>query len=253
MKKLLLITSLAGIIFCSFHVDTTKTKRRVVNIRLNDTILLPEIYTTRKFISNNAGLDYDGAAIPGNIVKYDSASATYEIETMTAIIKGNKPAIAQKPSTGVIFSGTIPSDSKFNGSLMIDGIKADKGQVIDLEIKDDMIYVVPEGQIDTATIRSVIKDIPANARKSMFYISSATVSKINYKVHDAETAIDRLSKKADKLTKPDTAKKGISVQAKSSNKPAPFKSIGTDTRTITDKVISVQLIPLDNFSAQAKK
>ena len=253
MKRLLLSTGLAGTMFCSFHSGNIVIQHKAVKIRRTDTILLPETYTTRKFMSGITASGYDGTAIPGNIVKYDSASNAYELETMMAIIKGNKPAVAQKPGQDIIFSGTIPSDSRFNGSSFIDGIKAEKNQVIDLEIKDDMTYAVPDGQIDTAAIRSAINAIPAITRKNMFYIASATVTIITYKIHAAETSISKISSKIEKLTKPDTAKKGVSIKSNSKSKPpaSPFSS--SESKALTDKVISVQLIPVDNFAPAAVK
>ena len=254
MKKLSVVVVLAAIICSSFHRGNVDIQRKRLTMLSSDTIILPETYTKRKFMPDIAVANYDAAAIPGNIVKYDSTSSTYEIETMTAIIKGNKPAVVTKTDNGTIFSGTIPSSSNLNGSPMINGITMEKNQVMDLEIKDDATYAVPDGQIDTASIRSVIQSIPLTTRKSMFYITSATVSILSYKVHAAETALSKLSSKIEKLTKQDTAKKGLSIQSKSKSKvpSSPFSS--SESKTVTDKVISVQLTPVNDFlKASGKK
>ncbi|MFI5161924.1 MAG: hypothetical protein ACHQHN_11640 [Sphingobacteriales bacterium] len=254
MKRLFLTAALIVMIYCSFCIKGVIAVRRVVNISAADTIILPENYTSRKFLTGDAASSFNAIAIPGNIVKYDSVASTYEFETMTALIKGGKPATMQAVNS-TVFNGTVPSDSKFNGSPAIDGIKADKNQVIDVEIKDDATYAVPDGQVDTGAIRLATIAIDANSRKKIFYIKSATVSIINYKVHAAETTVSKLSGKMDKLTKPDTAKKGISIKPKASGKPSPISSSGDNTKAITDKIISVQLIPVDNFfsAVPAKK
>jgi hypothetical protein len=253
-KKFSAVIVLAAIICSSFHRGNVDIQRKRLTTLSSDTIILPETYTKRKFMTSNAGSDYDASTLPGNIVKYDSSSSTYEIETMIAVIKGNKQAVATKTDNGTIFSGTIPSSSNLNGSPMINGITMEKNQVMDLEIKDDASYAVPDGQIDTAAIRSVIQSIPLATRKSMFYITSATVSILSYKVHAAETALSKLSSKIEKLTKPDTSKKGLSIKSNSKSKApsSPFSS--SESKTVTDKVISVQLTPVNDFlTAPGKK
>ena len=244
MKKLYVAGILAAGICCSFHRGSLETPSKTETIISTDTVALPEAYTKRKFLSGDAGLNYEATAIPGNIVKYDSASSNYEFETMTAIIKGNKPAMMQKPDNATIFSGTIPSSSSLNGSYLINGLKAEKGQVIDLEIKDDAIYSVADGQIDTAAIRSATKSIPADTRKNLFYITSATVSIITYKIHAAETAVSKANTKIDKLSKQDTVKKGVFVKSNSKGS-APFSS--SESKAITDKIISIQVTPVNDF------
>lgn len=247
MKKLSIVVVLAAIICSSFNGGNVIKQRKHITMLSTDTIILPEAYTKRKFMTSNAGSDFDAATLPGNIVKYDSSSSTYEIETMTAVIKGNKPPIATKTDNGMIFSGTIPSSSNLNGSPMINGITIEKNQVMDLEIKDDATYSVPDGQIDTASIRSATQAIPAATRKNMFYITSATVSVISYKVHTVESAVSKLSSKIEKLTKPDTARKGVSIESKSKSKPPPLPFSSSESKTVTDKVISVQLTPVNDF------
>jgi hypothetical protein len=254
MKKFSVVILFAAIICSSFNSGKVVIQRKLLTTLSADTIILPATYTTRKFMTGNGGSDYDAAALPGNIVKYDSSSSTYEIETMMAMIRGNKPVIIQKTDNGTIFSGTIPSSSNLNGSPMINGITMEKNQVMYLEIKDDATYLVPEGQIDTAAIRSATRAIPATARKNMFYITSATVSIISYKVHAAETAISKLSGKIEKLTKPDTTKKGVSIKSNSKSKAPSLPFSSSESKTVTDRVISVQLTPVNDFlKATGKK
>ncbi|HZX57880.1 MAG TPA: hypothetical protein VFE54_04120 [Mucilaginibacter sp.] len=253
MKRLSVAIVLTAVICSSFHSSSVIIQQTTVTTLSTDTIILPATYTTRKFITSISGSDYDAATLPGNIVKYDSSSSIYEIETMTAIIKGNKPAIATKLDNGTIFSGTIPSSSNLNGSPMINGITMEKNQAMDLEIKDDATYSVPDGQIDTAAIRSATQAVPVVERKNMFYITSATVSIISYKVHAGETALSKLSSKIERLTKQDTVKKGISIQSKSKSKPPSLPFSSSESKTVTDKVISVQLTPVNDFLKAAGK
>jgi hypothetical protein len=210
---------------------------------------LPDAYKNRKFIAYDGGMDYDAASIPGNIAKYDSASMGYAIVTMKAIIKGGKPAVAQKPNT-VIFSGMMNSTSTFNGSNLINGIKVEKNQEMDMEIRDDAIYSVPDGQVDTAGVRAAIQSLSAGDRKKFFYITSATVSIITYNVHDKP---DAKMEKVDKLSKgiPDTAKKGAYYKIKQSKTPPPYSSSGANNKTLTDKTISIVAVPVGDLAAAA--
>jgi hypothetical protein len=244
MRKICVAGILAACICCAFNSENVTTRNKPAISMSTDTITLPEAYTKRKFMTGDAATSYDAIAIPGNIVKYDSVNSTYEFETMTAIIKGNKAAVTQ-PNNSTIFSGSIPASSSLNGSYLINGLKAEKGQVIDIEIRDDATYSVPEGQIDTTAIRSATKSIPADSRKNLFYITSVTVSIINYKIRAEESTISKLNGKIDKLSKPDTAKKGVSLKSNTKSRPAPFSS--SESKTMTDKVMSVQLIPVNNF------
>ena len=183
MKKLLLPAVLTAIILCAFHSSNRHMHAKPICRMASDTTL-PDSYKNRKFLGYDGGIDFDPATLPGNIAKYDSTLSGYGVVTLKPMVKGDKPAVAQKPANGVIFSGKMTSASTFNGSYLINGIKVEKNQEMDIEIRDDAVYSVPDGQVDTAAIRAAIQSIPANERNKYFYITSATVSIITYKVHD---------------------------------------------------------------------
>ena len=245
MKKLLLPAALTAIIFCSFYSGYHhQYAMRVAHMSTDTT--LPDSYKNRKFLGYDGGVDYDAASIPGNIVKYDSASMGYAIVTMKAIIKGGKPAVAQKLTNAVIFSGKMTSASSFNGSNLINGIKVEKNQEMYMEIRDDAVYSVPDGQVDTTGIKAATQSLSVGERKKFFYITSATVSIITYKVNDKP---DARMEKVGKLSKgiPDTAKKGAYYKIKESKTPAPYSSSGANSKTLTDKTISIQITPVNDF------
>jgi len=253
-----LILMLSG----SFSVSKTRSVTNASR-RAADSIDLPESYKSRHFLSGDGGMTYDAAAIPGNIVKYDAASSGYDIMTMKAIIKGNKPAIAQTPPNGVIYQGQVTSTSSFNGSYVINGLKAENGQVIDLEIRDDAVYSVPPGQIDTAALRKAAASIAPGERKNYYYVTDATLTILSYRFHAAENLVDKVSKKAgqvnqklDDLSHNDTAKNGVYLKMKKRPKTkmpqSPYSA--SNTKMLTDKALSVQLIPVDDIiNATGKK
>jgi hypothetical protein len=217
----------------------------------SDTGGLPDSYKNRKFIANDGGMEYDAASIPGNIVKYNAESQTYEIVTIKAIIKANKAPVAQGAAGAVVYQGQVTSTSSFNGSYLINGLTAEKNQVIDIVIKDDPAFTVPDGQVDTAGARASAKSIAPADLKDYYYVLSATRSLISYNIHAAETAISKANKKMDKLSKADTAKKGFYL--KSTSKSSDQYS-SSQNKGITEKVVSVQVIPLgDLVSVTGKK
>ncbi len=250
MKRLFPIAVLAAIIFCSFHSGYHQPNAIPMAHMVSDTTL-PDAYKNRKFIAYDGGVDYDPASMPGNVVKYDSASMGYAIVTMKAIVKGGKPAVAQRPNT-VIFSGKMNSTSTFNGSYLINGIKVEKNQEMDIEIRDDAVYSVPDGQVDTAGVWAAIQSLSAGDRKKFFYITSATVSIITYKIYDKP---DTRMEKVDKLSKgiPDTAKKGAYYKIKESKTQSPYSSSGSNSKMLMDKTISIVAVPVDDLAAAPAK
>ena len=262
MRMLYPAAVLILILFGSFSMSKTRSEMSISR-RAADSIDLPESYKSRHFLSNDGGMTYDAAAIPGNIVKYDAASSAYDIMTMKAIIKGNKPAIVQTPPTAVIYQGQVTSTSSFNGSYVINGLKAENGQVIDLEIRDDAVYSVPPGQIDTATVRKAAASIAPAERKNYYYVTDATVTILSYKFHAVENMVDKVSKKADQVNKKlddlshnDTAKSGVYLkmkkQPKTKTPQSPYSA--SNTKMLTDKALSVQLVPVnDLMDATSKK
>jgi hypothetical protein len=254
MKKLLILAIAIGtgaILFCSFRSGNIKSPGK--NTKMFDTLILPDSYKNRKFL-NDPDATSDPASIPGNLLRYTaSAPDGGEIATLKAIIKGDKPAAEQKLTGAAVYKGQVLPESSLNGSSLINGLKAEKGQVIDMEIRDDATYAVPDGQIDTAAIKKALQSVSAGDRNNLFYITSATLSIITYKVHAAPTIMDKVDKV--KAVKLDTAKNGIYYKVKPSKNPAPYSSGASDTKSFTEKTLSVQVIPVNDImgSASAKK
>ncbi|MBS1532156.1 MAG: hypothetical protein JSU01_17775 [Bacteroidetes bacterium] len=258
MNKLYPMVVLAAVTCCSFSSTHVKT-RHLVN---SDTINLPESYRNRHFINDAQVLSQDPASIPGNIVRYDPATSGYEFATLTAIIKGNKTAVAQPIANGLIYKGEISSSSDINGSDQIANLKAEKGQVLDMEIDDYESYAVPDGQIDTGAIRNAVQSVSADDRKKLFYITSAMVTLINYKIRPEDNIVDKVRQKADKvnkkldeLSKNDTAKKGVYLQLKKQPKTkSPAELSSSATKLLREKTLSIQIVPVDDIiQAAAKK
>jgi hypothetical protein len=243
MKKFYPVAALAAFIFCSFHIGGIKSL--VKDVKMSDTLILPDSYKNRHFLSDPDATS-DPASIPGNLLRYTaSAPSGSEIATLKAIIKGDKPAVEQKLTGAEVYKGQVLPESSLNGSSLINGLKAEKGQVIDIEIRDDATYAVPDGQIDTAAIKKALQSVSAGDRKNLFYITSATSSIITYKVHAAPTIMDKVDKV--KAGKPDTAKNGVYYKVKPSKTPAPFSSNASDTKMLADKAISIQITPVDDI------
>jgi len=221
---------------------------------LSDTTALPDSYTKRHFLAVDGGMD--ASSIPGNIVKYDPSTQLYGIITMTGLVKGHATAAMQKPDNGLIYQGQITSTDGFNGSNVINGLKAADGQVIDIQISDDIIYSVPPGMTDTTTIKSTAKSLTPADRKNYYYITAVTVTTLSYKIHPAETVVDKVNKKAakaskklDELAHNDTAKNGVYLKATppKSNAKMPGSYSAGNTKMLTDKTISIQLTSVDDF------
>lgn len=250
MKKLFLI-AIVIVLFCSFSSVRVKTLPTLKA----DTINLPDSYKNRHFINDAQVLSADPASIPGNIVRFRSATSDYEFATLTALIKAHQTAVAQPIANGLIYKGEVSSSSDINGSDLIADLKAGKGQLLDMEIYDINIYSVPDGQIDTAAIKKALQSASADDRKNLFYITSATVSLINYKIHPEESVTDKLNGKADKakkklddLGKNDTAKNGVYVKLKKQPKTkSPAELSSSATKVLNEKVLSIQITPVDDL------
>lgn len=256
MKKLYIFAIPAAILFCSFHTGSFKTRIKAVNLLKPDTIILPDSYKNRHFLNDVNAPVSDPASIPGNLLRLTaSAPGSSEIATLKAMIKGNKPAAEQKLTGTAVYKGQVLPESSINGSDMVAGLIAEKGKVIDMEIHDDAVYTVPDGQIDTAAIKSALQSVSADDRKNLFYIASATVSIITYKVYAAPTIADKVDKVTGKVKagKPDTAKNGVYYKIKPSKTPPPYSSSASDTKSLTEKALSVQLIPVDDIIGAAGK
>jgi len=248
--------ALVILLLVSFTVVKTNKGRLYFPRQIADTTGLPESYTSRHFLGYDGGGSFDVASIPGNIVKYDAASATYEIMTMKAIVKGNALPAMQKPDNGVVYQGQVTSTSSFNGSYVLNGLKAENGQVIDMEIRDDAVYTLQPGRIDTATVRTAAQTIAADERRKYYYVTAATLTVLNYKFHAVDNVADKVAKKAGKMSKKvddlgknDTAKNGayLKVKQPKPNVKTPALFSASDTKVLTDKTLSVQVIPIDDL------
>lgn len=263
MKRLYPFVILAALLFCSFHIDIVKMRIKAADRLTADTLILPDAYKNWHFLSAPDAGSSDPSSIPGNILRYTASSPSgSEIATLKAIIKGNKAAVEQKLAGATVYKGQVLPESSINGSDLVAGLIAEKGKVIDMEIRDDAIYAVPDGQIDTVALKSALQTVSADDRKKLFYIASATVSIISYKVHATDNVVDKVKEKTDKMDKKlidlgknDTAKNGVYLkvkQPKSKTPPPPFSS--SNTKTFTEKTVSVQLIPVDDIiNATGKK
>jgi len=254
MKKLYPAAALAILLLGSFSIIKTPGMVRVIR-KATDTIDLPASYKTRHFLADVAVATANPASMPGNIARYSAAMSGYDVATLKALVKGNKPAV-QNITNSLVWQGQITPESSLNGSSLILELKAETGQVIDMEITDNVTYSVPDGQIDTAAVKSALKSVSAEERKDLFYIISATATTLNYKIHAVETIVDKANKKAAKVNKKmdglahnDTAKNGVyaKVTPPKSNSKMPGSYSSGNTKMLTDKAISFQLIPVDEL------
>lgn len=140
---------------------------------------LPRSYKQRKFINNISEISYDLFMIPGNIVKFNPKDTSYEFKTLKAIIKGNKPPVANAINDGMLYSAKINSNTSFNGSFLIGGLNVSKDEIMELNIQDAAKSAVPDSLIDVDVVKQVAEGIPAEDRKNYFYIKSVTLTLID--------------------------------------------------------------------------
>jgi hypothetical protein len=230
MKRLSLITALAITIFCSFHIDNTRLHKVVVgrSVRMADTTKdLPRSYKQRKFMNDVSGISTDILMIPGNIVSFHPKDTSYEFHSPHGIIKGNKLPVSTAIEDGMIYGGLITPNTSFNGSYLIGGLHADKNEVMEIAIKDEVISKVPDSLVDIDAIKMAVKGIPAEELKNLFYVKAATLSIIESKKYT--------------LSKFDITKNAFYITWNG-------KTYSTNEKIIVDKVVSMFLIPLDRLA-----
>jgi|SRR5581483_2813491 len=137
---------------------------------------LPRTYKARKFMNDLSGFSYDLFMIPGNIVTFNPKDTTYQMRTLRAITKSNKPPVVTSINDGMLYSAKINSTTSFNGSYLIGGLNVNHDEIMELNIQDVAISTVPDSLIDIDAIKSAIADIPADEKKNLYYIKSATLT-----------------------------------------------------------------------------
>jgi len=128
----------------------------------------------------------------------------------------------------------VKAESTMNGSAAINGLKAEHGQVIDLQIHDDSTFSVTPGGIDTLTIKKTLQSLAAADRQHYYYINAVTISTMRYRIY-TPTPSDTLLKT-----------KGVFISKASKSKPKKIYS-STSEKTEKDQVISMELVPVDDI------
>ncbi|HTI59431.1 hypothetical protein [Mucilaginibacter sp.] len=139
---------------------------------------LPRSYKQRKFMNDVSSISYDLFMIPGNIVTFNPTDTTYQMRTLRAITKNSKPPVVTSINDGVLYSAKVNSTTSFNGSYLIGGLNVNRDEIMELNIQDVAISTVPDSLIDVDAIKSAIADIPAEEKKNLYYIKSATLTLI---------------------------------------------------------------------------
>ncbi|MGZ4000435.1 MAG: hypothetical protein ACXVIY_07395 [Mucilaginibacter sp.] len=187
MKTLYPLAAVIAVLCCSFYTDKTitrKTKptRQILKSMPADTTeALPRSYKNRKFLNDVSGISFDCSKIPGNIVSFNSKDSSYQFRTMKGIVKGDKPASSSVINDGSLYKAIITSKTSFNGSYLIGGLSVGPNEVMELSIRDEVVYTVPDSLVDVDAIKSATKDIPADDRKNLYYIKAATLTSITSK------------------------------------------------------------------------
>ena len=202
----------------------------------SNTLSLPLSYTSRRFVTTDAALFDTGSApgMPGNIIYSPTGTSEYQLKTIKAVIKAGLHQIHQVPSNGINIKSTIKADNVLNGTSALNGLKAERGQVIDLWIHDDSTFSVPAGAIDTVAIRKKLQSVTATERPNYYYILSVTTSSMHYRVYKPAPTDTLLKTKGVFIAKGSKAKSKKMIETESE-------------KTEKDQVISMELIPVDDI------
>jgi hypothetical protein len=217
---------MAVCLLCSFNTGTGKTVPAVnrIKFRIADTTKdLPRSYKQRKFLNDLSGMSENLLLIPGNIVKFNPADTTYQFRTLRGIIKDGKLPVSSVVNEGTIYSGLVTLQTSFNGSYLIAGLRAEKDEVMEINIKDETIASVPDSLVDVEAIKSAVASLSAEERKGMFYVKSATVCAIESRKY--------------KLAKFDETKNAFYVTWNG-------KTYGTSDKVKSEKLVSMFLVPV---------
>jgi hypothetical protein len=238
MKKLFLITvtiaiGIAVCIFCSFHIDNAGFRKTVFQRRsvITDTTEdLPRSYKQRRFLNDVLGVSTDLLLIPGNIVVFHPKDTSYEFRTVHSIIRGNRmPVSTAVGYDGVLYSGLITANTSFNGSYLIGNLRAEKDEILDIVIKDEVISTVPDSLVDVETVKSAIKGISAEDLHNYFYVKAATLTSIENRKYS--------------LAKFDNTKNAFYLTSNG-------KTYISQGKAKIEKVVSMFLVPLDRLNHQ---
>lgn len=191
---------------------------------------LPRSYKKRDFMNNISEASYDIFTIPGNIVKWNPKDSTFELKTLKAIIKGNRPPLASAVNDGILYSAKINSSCSFNGTYLIGGLNVNKDEIMELNIQDAAKSLVPDSLIDVDVIKHIADGLPADERKNYFYVKGVVLTLIDNRKY-TETKFD--------------------ASINSCFVTAGGKTYGSNEKFQRERIISILKVSLDNLiSAQ---
>lgn len=156
--------------------NANEIKKAEVPVLVED---LPRSYKKRDFMNTVSDASYDIFTIPGNIVKYNPKDSSFELKTLKAVIKGNKPPLATAVNDGILYSAKINSNCSFNGTYLIGGLNVSKDQILELNIQDAVKSMVPDSLIDVEVIKRIADQIPPDDRKNYFYVKGVILTLID--------------------------------------------------------------------------
>lgn len=188
MKKLYPLAILITVVCCSFYGNSPIKLRTgaahliLKNILVDTPASLPRSYAARKFMNDLAtNISTDISDIPGNIVSYNAKDTSYSFRTAKGITKDGKPAVGRTINDGLIYSAIVTPQTSFNGSYLIGGFAAGINEIMEISIRDEAVYSVPDSLIDFDAIRNATKNMSADERKNLYYVKAATLTSINAK------------------------------------------------------------------------
>jgi len=177
-------------------------------------------------MNNISEASYDIFTIPGNIVKYNPKDSTFELKTLKAVIKGNKPPLATTVNDGILYSAKINSSCSFNGTYLIGGLNVSKDEIMELNIQDAAKSLVPDSLIDVDLIKHIADGLPADERKNYFYVKGVVLTLIDNRKY-TETKFD--------------------ASINSCFVTAGGKTYGSNEKFQRERIISILKVSLDNL------
>jgi len=187
---------------------------------------LPGAYKQRKFINNVSGTGYDFFMMPGNIITFNPKDTTYQMRTLTAITKNNKPPTVTSITDAMLYSAKINPATSFNGSYLIGGLNVNGDEILELNIQDVAISTVPDSLIDTDAIKDAVADVPADEKKNLYYIESATLTLIDSRKYTGAR---------------------FDAGVNSSFVTSGSRIYSSNRKFKTDKIISIAIVPIDQI------
>jgi hypothetical protein len=179
MRKFLLAAAIAAVAFCAFRNAPAVPNQTPA---LADTTKgLPKSYAQRHFMSNLSGSYYSISDLAGNLCVLNPKDTSYEIKTLKAVTKGGKSPVTQTIRDGAIYYGIVTPATSFNGSRVIGGITAHPKEIIQIGITDVAKSFVPDSLMDIGALNDILKQVPADQLKNLYYIKSVTLTHITSK------------------------------------------------------------------------